>query len=56
MAGKLKAPVEQISEDIVEQELVLPSEETIIEETPKEKVLPEGLTGYPSRDFFTPLS
>ena len=52
MAKKATAPVEQISEDIVEQELIIPSEET-----PVEEIKPEvSTTGFPSRDFHSPLS
>ena len=55
MAKKATAPVEQISEDIVEQELVLPSEETPVEAA-TEEVKPEvSTTGFPSRDFYSPL-
>jgi hypothetical protein len=60
MAKKATAPVEQISEDIVEQELVIPSEETPVEEVAPpllNGLKPEvSTTGFPSRDFHSPLS
>ena len=50
MAKKSTAPVEQISEDIVEQELVLPNEEAPVE-VPTEEAPAQSTQGYPSRDF-----
>jgi hypothetical protein len=51
MASKLKTPVEQISEDIVDQELILPNEEASAEEVSVDT----EVQGHPSRDFKTPI-
>jgi len=54
MAKKPTAPVEQISEDIVEQELILPDVESPIE-VPTEEAPVQNVNGHPSRDFKTPI-
>jgi len=56
MAKKPTTPVEQISEDIVDQELVLPNEETPVEVPTEEVPVNPGTQGYPSRDFRSSLS
>jgi len=50
MAKKATTTTEQISEDIVEQELILPNEESPVE-VPAEEAPAQNLNGHPSRDF-----
>lgn len=50
MAKKATTTTEQISEDIVEQELILPNEESPVE-VPAEEAPAQSTQGYPSRDF-----